>query len=1334
MTRIPTLVLLTTSLIGGSAMAQNTKSPSTGDPKPVQQTRTSPTQRVPASTLPQSDRSVSERSSVIGRSEAPVPAELVDERTPSNDVAAPFTDPERQDLPYVHESRALGVGATGFSVFLTEQRYRPLSEKEVQALPGLDRDWNEPFVRQRLSWYRKVPHALVDIYPYRFNAQRGAWERLVSYTLEVVEQRSGGGGGVAKSYPSTSRLSSGEWYRVQVLQDGVHAIPFEVLNGLGLAGPVPSDQVNVYGGHYGMLPFLNDIARPTDLPLNATIMEDGGDGEFGPGDRILFYASGPHAWDLNTGAGRFTHTKHVFTDTASYFVGIGVDPAQRVQQLSEVTDPATRTSTSFDDRQFIERDLSNLLKSGREFMGETYDLTTTYNYNFSTPYLRSQDPVTLEVDVFSRTFGLNNASSWRIQVGSAMDSTFAVQGISGSYTGDFARPKRQNYTFNASGNNLPITVTFLKNDPVTSIGYMNFLRVNLRRDLKLAGNSLIFRDLTSVGPGEITEFTLDLAQGSLRIWDVTDPYNTAAVPFTDNNLQKVFRVRTDSLRQFVAFKPAGIPEVIPREKVQVQDLHATALPADLVIVCPQLFWSECQRLAAQRASEGLSVVMVTPQQVFNEFSSGMRDATAIKRYMKMLYDRAGQDQALLPRYLLLFGDGSYNNLSIAPGNQNYIPSYQTSNAHNASSSYCSDDYFGLLDDNEGEYQGDLVDIGIGRIPVSSTQIAREMVDKILNYDRLLLLQSGDAQVCSVTGDGGSNDWRTNIVFASDDQEGDGFEGTIHMSQSNSIAVSVEQEQPCMNVAKIYLDAYQQYSTPGGERYPDAQDELRDRVQKGALIVNYIGHGGEVGWAHERFLDNSTILGWTNKERLPLFMTATCEFTRWDDPARTSAGEYVMLNPDGAGIGLMTTTRIAYSNQNFALSQFFYDHIFEVVDEQGRPACLGDVFRRTKLDITSSQPTQVNHRNFALIGDPSLRLALPKDRVEILSVTDTAGTAVDTLKALSTVRITGRIVDTGGQPITSMNGLVIPTVYDKSAPVSTLANDGGQPFNFNLRKNIIYRGKATVQNGEFSFTFVVPKDINYAVGPGRISCYAESFASNACGGSTDVLVGSTATDVVADELGPEMSIYMNDERFVRGGITNETPLLLVKLFDQNGINTLGNSIGHDLVAVLDENTDQAIVLNDLYESDLDTYQSGKVRYRFGELAEGEHTVSVKAWDVFNNSSTSSTEFVVAPSAELALEHVLNYPNPFTTYTEFFFEHNRPCSTLDVQVQVFSVSGRLVKTLNRQLNCNGFRSEPMAWDGRDDMGDKLGRGVYVYRVNVVTPEGDKAEKFEKLVILR
>ena len=1247
-------------------------------------------------------------------------------------------DADRGFLPYFHEVYDLPSGTTAFSFQLRELVFEPVPQADLNRLGELSGIGEQPLVMDRIAYQRKMPIAQITIYPYRRINGTGPLERLKSFVVELTPNRSGAGPRNNRSYPDHSKFMTGDWFRLTVTQDGVHALTYEQLlaAGVPVAG-LASDLLNIYGNHAGQLPFENSGFGDTDLKLNSVLVEDGGDGQFGPGDRILFYASSAQRWDLHANGQRFIHTKHAFTDSASYFLGIGVDPPQRIGDVSLSADPATDQTTAFDDRQFFERDLVNLIRSGRTWFGEHYDVVDFYNWVFAVPYLRPQDTITLVVDGMARTLeqvGESLTSGFDLTAG-GFSTSWVEEGFPENYAGNFAVPFQEIFQFTHDQGTLPVTITFDPHDPITSQAWMNYLEMNCRRDLKFVGDQLHFRDLRSVQPGAISEFTVDLAQNVFRIWEITDPIVVGNVPFTDAGAQKSFRLSTDVLRHFVAFKNSGFLSPVITGRVDNQDLHATALPTDLVIVCPKPFLSDIAPLVDRRVSDGLTVAVVTPEQVFNEFSSGQRDATAIKRYMKLLYDKAGSDPALMPRYLLLFGDGSYNNWILADNNQNLIPTYQTKDSWNTSKSYCSDDYFGLLDDTEGEYTGDPVDIGIGRIPASNRTMARQMVDKILAYDRLTL-NSASGNVCASTSDGGSNDWRNWVLFVSDDQEGPDIEGPVHMQNSDALATRVETEYPDFNVTKIYMDAYQQTTTPGGERYYEAEAALRDRVQKGLILMNYVGHGGEVGWAHERLLDNTTILGWTNKDRLPLWMTATCEFSRWDDPGRTSAGEYVLLNPDGGGIGLMTTTRLAYSAQNQAISQDFYDFVFLDEDEEGRTARLGDIYRRTKRAITTAQPLQTNHRNFSLLGDPSIRLAMPEVQVLTTAITDTLGNALDTLKALTTVRISGIVADDNGTQLTDFNGIVIPTVFDKSSSVQTLANDaqGTNPYPFLLRRNIIYRGKATVTNGAFNFTFVVPKDIAYQFGPGRLSYYVESTTTNGHGHNNEKIIGGTDNTAVLDDHGPRIDLFMNDERFVAGGTVNDDPMLLAKLFDDNGINTLGNSIGHDLLAILDENTEQAVVLNDLYEADLDTYKSGRVLYRYSDLTEGSHTLRVKAWDVHNNSADAYTEFVVAPSEELALAHVLNYPNPFTTKTDFYFEHNRPCSSLHAQVQVFTVSGRLVKTLDRQLQCEGTRSEPLPWDGLDDSGDKLGRGVYVYRLNITTPEGEMADKFEKLVILR
>jgi len=467
----------------------------------------------------------------------------------------------------------------------------------------------------------------------------------------------------------------------------------------------------------------------------------------------------------------------------------------------------------------------------------------------------------------------------------------------------------------------------------------------------------------------------------------------------------------------------------------------------------------------------------------------------------------------------------------------------------------------------------------------------------------------------------------------------------------------------------------------------------------------------------------------------LFMTATCEFSRFDDPERTAAGEFVFLNPNGGAIAMLTTVRLVTSGANKTLTSDFYTHVFsEVNNEMPR---LGDVYRLSKNESNLG----MNSRKFVLLGDPAMRLAYPKHTALTDSINHqvTAGTS-DTLKALGKVTISGHIQHRNGSKFTNFNGTVYPTVYDKAVTITTQRNDlDSKVTTFQLQKNALFRGKASVVNGNFEFSFIVPKDIAYQPGQGRISYYAENGVTDVNGPYEDFIIGGTSSNIESDFSGPQIRLFLNDTNFVDGGLTDENPVLLAFVYDEHGINTTGNGIGHDIVAVLDGKTDNPIVLNDDYEADRDNYKSGSVSYPFSDLEEGPHELSFKVWDVYNNSAQVFTDFVVAKSAQLALSHVLNYPNPFTTYTEFWFEHNKPGEQLDVQIQVFTISGRLIKTINTDIITQGFRPDPgqwpdLQWDGKDDFGDNIGRGVYVYHLKVRSASGDYADQYEKLVILK
>jgi hypothetical protein len=438
-----------------------------------------------------------------------------------------------------------------------------------------------------------------------------------------------------------------------------------------------------------------------------------------------------------------------------------------------------------------------------------------------------------------------------------------------------------------------------------------------------------------------------------------------------------------------------------------------------------------------------------------------------------------------------------------------------------------------------------------------------------------------------------------------------------------------------------------------------------------------------------------------------------------------------MNPIGGAIAMMTTTRPIYISVNSIIGEKFFNNVFER-DAQNKPRRFGDIIRTVKNSSGSTQ----NKRCFMLIGDPALRIALPEMKVLIDSINGFSPTIYeDTINALSKMRVKGHIEAFTGGVLNSFNGELSPTIYDKEKVKKTLGQNSDSPIiEFKTQDAIIYKGKVSVVNGYFDFSFVVPKDIDYDFGKGKLSMYATNFTIDAAGQDKRFTIGGIDPVGISDDKGPDIELYMNDYTFVNDGLTDANPLLIAKLFDENGINTVGNGIGHDITVILDGNTAQQKVLNQYYSANLDSYQAGEVRYNFNNLAAGKHTLTFKAWDVNNNSSSATLDFTVKAAEQVALSHVLNYPNPFTTNTSFYFEHNQVAEELDVMIQIFTVSGKLVKTIQSVVKTTGFRSEGIAWDGLDDFGDQLAKGVYIYALKIRTSAGETAEKIEKLVLLK
>ncbi|UKN03193.1 type IX secretion system sortase PorU [Paracrocinitomix mangrovi] len=1129
----------------------------------------------------------------------------------------------------------------------------------------------------------------------------------------------------AATFASNSVLASGEWYKIGVYSTGVYKLDYSYLSSIGVnVANLNPNHLNVYGNHVAKYPTNNNKYRPDDLLKNAIYFEGNGNNVFEANEYFLFYATGPDEVIYNTADINLSTNKIDSLNT--YFIKIdAAESPKRVGNQSSSVDPVTHNTSTFNDVVLHEKNDINLIKSGNNWLGEVFDIQLEYNISIALTDIDVSSPVKMKTAIASKV--PSGTGAMEVYINGSMQENLSCTPFVGSY--NEAMRNSNTVTYNVNTSNLSVDVIFNRTSP-GSKAWLDYLMFNYRRNATLASEQILIRDLATVGGGNVTQFSVAGSNSSSFFWEVTDPSNATAIQGNLAGSTFTFTLNTDSLRSVAAFNAGQALAPIFMYKVENQDLHA--LPqCDYVIVTHSSLWSQAERLQNLHQNLGEVVHLVDIQDVYNEFSGGVSDPVAVRWLMKMFYDRAAGDPNLMPDHLCLFGDGTYDPLNRLPGNNYLIPTYNNDDNDidiDYVDSYTSDDFFGILDDLEAMSPADLMDIGVGRIPVDNIVAAEQVIDKIdhyMNYGSYLYGNAEGIQ-CDQSGYSSSfGDWRNRLVLMADDQDNGQF-----VQDCEILSDSTENLYPEMNIVKIYLDAYQQVVTSGGQRYPDVEEAINQNINQGALVFNYVGHGGETGLTLERAVTINMIENWTNVNNLCIFISATCEFSRFDDPERVSAGERTLTTPYGGAVGLLTTTRLVYITVNSALVKNLYSELFK--EENGQPLTLGEITRRTKNATGSSE----NKRNFTVLGDPALKIGKPQPLVVTDSINgvNVTMTSIDTLKALSKITVSGHIENESGSLLSNYNGIVYPTVYDKWKNKSTLGNDPDSPIKtFDIQNNIIYKGKATVANGYFTFSFVVPKDIDYSFGKGKISYYANDNSSNQFGYDTTIVVGGVDPNGVVDNDGPEVSLYMNDQNFANGGTTDESPLFIAEITDENGINTTGNGIGHDITLILDGNTADPIILNNFYEADLDTYQSGKVSYQLSDLTPGNHTLTFKVWDVNNNSSESVLEFVVIEEADLGISHLLNYPNPFTTNTDFYFEHNQCCTPLDVKIEIFTVSGKLVKTLIENVNTIAYRSEGINWDGRDEYGDKLGRGVYVYRLTVETPEGEKAEILEKLVIL-
>lgn len=1210
--------------------------------------------------------------------------------------------------------------------FLEEVEFQELSAEELGHVK-LHNVTNEDFeLKTHLNRDKGQLNSTLTIKAIRYNPQSKKYEKILRADIVLVEainhSMANNGRNAASSRTFESVLSSGDWYKLAIVNSGAYILNYNYLTAIDAAfAGAPLNSIKLFGNGGDMLPEINTDPRVDDLQENPMMAVDiNGNGNFDAGDYFLFYGDATDSWSL--AEGRFSRQENHYSDTSFYFVTKSGNDALRMQTLNTPAVNAQETFLNFDERIQYELDAVNLIKSGREWYGELFDFELSRSFSFNIPNLVSSQEMCIDVNLAAISVGGTSApkSFYTATINGNQIGTAEFANVSGNYgkkadsktVGDCMTPGNLGIT-----DNFNVLIQYNKNGNQGAKAYLNYINIQAKRSLEVLNKQLTFRNLNSAGAGTYS-YQLSGNITDLIVWDVTDPIAASRINANTSGNSSTIKVESldDEIKEYLAFNVGMTTNPRYVGKVENQNLHGHEPKELIVITSPQLLPEAERFVEYKRSKRLLEVELVTVPQIYNEFSSGKQDLSAIRDYLKMLYDRGEELENVL-----LFGDCSYDYKDRIAGNTNHIPVFESKNSLNDIASVSSDDYIAFLEDGLGDWPvttaGQIshkMNIGVGRFPVNTLEEARVMVDKVIHYEKKQL-QFGD--------------WLNRITFVADDGD-----SNTHIEDADIAARIATRENPGIDIQKIYIDAFPEVPSPSGAVTEAGQNALDRAIQNGTLIVNYSGHGGEVGWTEEQVLRLDQIYKWENYDKLTFFFTATCEFGRYDDPEFVSGGELVLHVNNGGAVGIMTTTRAVFANANEKLNIAFYDNLFDRKD--GRVLTCGEIIRRTK-----NQSIDTNNRSFALLGDPSMRMNIPDKKVLISEInTVDPSIAQDTLKALCLVNLKGKITNSDSSLISNFNGFVDLKVYDKELELLTLGNQNAK-YPYTQYKNYLFKGKASVIDGEFQVQFIVPKDIDYSIGRGKITAYAYDTdrIQDANGYEERFYVGSTCEGVDEDNDPPAITIYLDDTTFISGDVTSSSPELIAFLSDENGINFTGTGIGHDITADVSAMNGEKIILNDYYLSDLNTYQTGSLRYRLKDLPEGSHILELKAWDTHNNSSEESVQFIVASSEEVVIRNLMNYPNPFTDVTYFSLDHNKAEQNVEIKIRVFDRMGKLVKDGSFRVaessgRIDGKSITEFSWDGSDQNGDKLSGGLYTFEVQINSEDGTAGRELRRLVYIK
>ncbi|WKK75930.2 type IX secretion system sortase PorU [Marivirga salinae] len=1112
---------------------------------------------------------------------------------------------------------------------------------------------------------------------------------------------------VLHNLSSQSVLEKEGLIKVATLKEGVHKIDLTFIESTGLnAQEIDPNQIQVYGMPGGHIPQSNAVDYPFDPQAIPVKIEANQNSIFESDEVVYFYADAVRNINFDFEEDNYQYSNNLYSDSLYFFIDFNATDTSPIEILDSNEAQADLIIDWYDAIYFHEIDKTNILRSGRKWFGESFSVNKTQDFSFELSNELSQSrEIALTTQYMAQTY---NSANLNIRLNEFDLASEALPTVS-DFTifpyrkkGEIVKNHSTITTSLLSGSEMNVQISHEALGSGRSDGYLDYLFLTVPEKLTLHDKQIVIRNKNFQNNG-VYQLKFEGLNSSHSVWDVTDLMNYKELNV--DNQSYIFSQSTElKERKFVVFEKSTAFELSFVREINSQSLKNNNSP-DYLIIAHDNFAQEATKLADFRRSHNGYAVEVAPvSKIFNEFGSGRRDVSAIRNYIRYFYQK-NPDKL---KYVLMLGASSYDYKDRVTDNTNLVPVYQSRNSLHPVFTYASDDFYGFMEATEGIWEEesnniDDVDIGIGRITAKSVNEARDVIQKIIHYE-------SSPQVF--------DKWRNDLYFIADDED-----GNLHHRDSEVLSEYVIDNFGFYNINKLYLGAYEQEVFASTQRSPKMREAINNMVDKGALIVNYIGHGSENSWTNEAILNKSMVDDWNNLDRLPLFVTATCEYGRFDNPNVVSGAQEMLLKKDGGAIALLTTSRPVESSSNATLNQAFFANVFK--SEGGSPQKLGDIIRNTK----NSGIVGVKNRNFILLGDPAVTLAEPKNNLRIEEVVNENGNT-DTLNSMAKITVSGIVENSSGQKLTNFIGELTAELYDKPVESNTI-DPAENEFEFLTYNQVLYRGKSTVNNGDFDFTFYVPKEINYAIDNGKFSLYAKQEGSleDASGFNDHFLIGGSNLMTNQDNVGPDIDIFLNDRAFVNGGKTGSNVELIIDLFDEHGISIANSSINPGITLSIDGNSE--VKLNDFFYYNLDSYQEGSLSYSISNLSEGNHYLTVTALDVFNNMSKSTIDFEVVGNNQISILNFTMFPNPASEEVNFRLRQNRKNENVEFSYQILNNQGQLIYSHSYQTN-DDFRQD--VWNLKDSNGRKLSPGIYFVRVFLRSVEDNaKTDQFKKLIVI-